>query len=195
MMWRLGERHMKHRFLPKICICMAVLLSLGLAAIANVSLPNLLPFLDASGEVRTYSTSGSIDLSNPFFQSLGTNGRACVTCHLPSDGWSITPAHVQLRFALTSGLDPIFRTNDASDSPNADVSTVDARRQAYSMLLNKGLIRVGIGVPANAEFELVEVDVPYGYASSAELSLFRRPLPSTKLPFLATVMWDGRETF
>src|SRR5207248_8562560 len=114
---------------------------------------------------------------------------------LPSDGWTITPTHVQVRFALSSGLDPIFRTNDGSNSPNADVSTVEARRQAYSMLLNKGLIRVGIGVPANAEFELVGADDPYGYATSSELSLFRRPLPSTNLSFLATVMWDGRETF
>jgi len=41
----------------------------------------------------------------------------------------------------------------------------------------------------------VDVDDPYGYASDSELSLFRRPLPSTNLAFLATVMWDGRETF
>src|SRR5207245_11704970 len=35
----------------------------------------------------------------------------------------------------------------------------------------------------------------YGYASATELSLFRRPLPTTNLNMLATVMWDGRETF
>jgi hypothetical protein len=70
------------------------------------------------------------------------------------------------------------------------VSTIDARRVAYRMLLNKGLIRVGIGIPANAEFELIAVDDPYHYASAAELSLFRRPLPTTNLKFLSTVMWD-----
>jgi hypothetical protein len=105
------------------------------------------------------------------------------------------PSHVQARFEATDGEDPIFRTNDGSNSPQADVSTADARRTAYSMLLTKGLIRVGIGVPSNAEFELIDVDDPYGYASASELSLFRRPLPSTNLAFLATVMWDGRETF
>ena len=63
------------------------------------------------------------------------------------------------------------------------------------MLLTKGLIRVGIGIPDNAEFELVGVDDPYGYASARELSLFRRPLPTTNLRFLSTVMVDGRETF
>jgi hypothetical protein len=107
----------------------------------------------------------------------------------------VTPAHLQARFDATGGEDPIFRTNDGSASPFADVSTVSARRAAYNMLLTKGLIRVGIGVPANAEFDLVDVDDPYGYASASELSLFRRPLPSTNLKFLATVMWDGRETF
>jgi len=85
--------------------------------------------------------------------------------------------------------------NDGSNSPNADVSTVEARRSAYSMLLSKGLIRVGIAIPETAEFELIEVDDPYHFASAAELSLFRRPLPSTNLKFLSAVMWDGRETF
>jgi len=63
------------------------------------------------------------------------------------------------------------------------------------MLIRRGLIRVGIGIPANAEFDLIAVDDPYNFASAAQLSLFRRPLPSTNLPFLSTVMWDGRETF
>jgi hypothetical protein len=39
---------------------------------------------------------------------------------------------------------------------------------------------------------------PYGYAGANangnELSLFRRPLPTTNLAFLSAVMWDGRET-
>jgi hypothetical protein len=85
--------------------------------------------------------------------------------------------------------------NDGAVSPLADVSTLKARRSAYAMLLSKGLIRVGIGIPAGAEFDLVGVDDPYGYASARELSLFRRPLPSTNLGFLSTLMWDGRETF
>ena len=62
------------------------------------------------------------------------------------------------------------------------------------MLLTRGLIRVGIGIPENAEFELVAAADPYGFASASELSLFRRPLPSTNLGFLNTIMWDGRET-
>src|SRR5215470_191752 len=152
-------------------------------------------FPNPFGYAATYSTAGSVDLTGPFFQDLGTNGRTCGSCHAPGDGWTIIPDHLQQRFNATNGTDPVFRTNDGSNSPNADVSTVAARRQAYSMLLTKGLIRVGIGVPAGAEFTLDSVDDPYHYASSAELSLFRRPLPSTNLDALSTVMWDGRETF
>src|SRR5688572_9579206 len=157
--------------------------------------PNMQAFANASGVGRTYSTAGAIDFDNPFFQSLGTNGRSCASCHQASEGWSITPARVQERFAVSGGEDPIFRTNDGSNSPYADVSTPDARRRAYSMLLTKGLIRIGMGVPADPGFELFEVDDSYNYASAAELSLFRRPLPTANLPFLASVMWDGRETF
>jgi hypothetical protein len=155
----------------------------------------MLPFANSSGLAATFSTTGSIDLTGPFFQSFGTNGRACVTCHQPSAGWTITPQHVQERFDATAGTDPLFRPNDGSNSPRDDMSTVEARRVAYGVLLAKGLIRVGIAIPPDAEFELAAVDDPYGYASAIELSLFRRPLPATNLKFLSTVMWDGRETF
>jgi cytochrome c peroxidase len=149
---------------------------------------------DASGWLRTFTPAGTIDTGNPFFQSLGTNGRSCNSCHRQAQGWTVTPAELQQRFAVTQGLDPIFRTNDGSVSPFADVSTLAARRKAYALLLNRGLIRVGLPIPANAEFSLTAVDDPYHYASAAELSLFRRPLPATNLGFLTTVMWDGRET-
>ena len=153
-----------------------------------------------SGAARTINVSGGpvVDDGNPFFLDLGINGRRCVTCHQPDENMGVSAAGVQARFRATRGTDPIFRTNDGSNSPLADVSTHDARRAAYSMLLRKGVIRVGLSVPANAEFELVAVRDPYGYAghnaNNNELSLFRRPLPSTNLVFLSTVMWDGRET-
>ncbi|MEO7134371.1 MAG: hypothetical protein ABI024_09125, partial [Vicinamibacterales bacterium] len=178
-----------------VAIAALFLVSTSGAAGENSFLPDLLRFPNPAGFAATFSTVGKVDLTGPFFQSLGTNGRGCVSCHQPNVGWTVTPADVQARFEATAGTDPIFRTNDGSNSPNADVSTLDTRRAAYSMLLSKGLIRVGIGVPQNAEFELVAVDDPYGYASAGELSLFRRPLPTTNLKFLSTLMWDGRETF
>ena len=155
----------------------------------------LRPFATPTGRIQTFTLSGQIDTNNPFFASLGTNGRRCDSCHQASDAWSITPRHVQARFDASQGLDPLFRKNDGANSPNIDDSTLQARESGYSMLLNKGLIRVGMGIPEDAEFELVQADDPYHFASSQELSLFRRPLPSTNLKFLATVMWDGRQTF
>lgn len=180
----------------RIAICFAVLLVSGAVAAANL-LPNLSPFSDGSGVIRTFSTNGALDLSNPFFQNLGSNGRTCATCHQPSDAWSVTPSHIQARFMTSQGLDPIFRPVDGANCPSADVSTVDARQQSYSMLLNKGLIRVSIGVPPNARFSVTAIADPHNCpeTTSSGLALFRRPLPATNLPFLTTVMWDGRESF
>ena len=192
------EKHVSRLLvISLICVASLAIITLpGSPVVAlDIDLPNNVPFQNESGFAATYSTNGSIDLGNAFFQVLGTNGRSCFSCHRPDQGWTITPENVQKRFVATQGTDPIFRPNDGSNSPNADVSTVKARRSAYSMLLSKGLIRIGIGIPDNADFELVAVDDPYGFANSKELSLFRRPLPATNLKFLSTVMWDGRETF
>jgi cytochrome c peroxidase len=157
---------------------------------------DVLVFDNPGGVLRTISVNGSpADTSSPFFQDLGTNGRTCVTCHRPGQAWSITPDDVRQRFAASNGLDPIFRPNDGSTCEGADVSTLEARRQAFSLLLNKGLIRVGMQVPAGAEFTIVSVDDPYNCgAPLTEASLYRRPLPSVNLGFLSAVMWDGRET-
>jgi cytochrome c peroxidase len=157
--------------------------------------PQMLSARNDSGVAVTISTNGFIDRRNPFFRELGSNGRSCVTCHQPNEGWTITPKGLRDRFEDTKGNDPVFRLVDGANSPNADVSTKRAREKAYSMLLGKGLIRIGLPIPATAQFELVKVDDPYGFASASELSLFRRPLATTNLRFLSTVMWDGRETF
>jgi hypothetical protein len=164
-------------------------------------LPNNVPVFDATGVFTTVSSHGFIDLNNEFFQDLGTNGRRCVSCHVPTVGWTITPKQVQAVFDQTDGgkfddglgLSAVFRTVDGSNSPDADVSTLAKRRVAYSQLLTKGLIRIHLPMPVNAEFDLVAVDDPYHHASAADLSLFRRPLPTTDLKFLSTVMFDGRE--
>ena len=161
----------------------------------NNSIPNLQAFPDSSGKFSTFNITGDIDTSGPFFQDLGTNGRKCVTCHQPNDAWTVTPKHIQQRFDVTEGRDPIFRTNDGSTCPTADVSTEEARRNAYSLLLNKGLIRVEVVVPPNAEYIVQNADNPYGCTSTSAISVYRRPLPSTNITYLSTVMWDGRETF
>ena len=92
------------------------------------ALPNLVPTANDSGFAATFSKTGVIDRTGPFFQSLGINGRSCSSCHIQGEGWTITPRGVQDRFDKTDGNDPIFRRVDGSNSPLADVSTPEARR-------------------------------------------------------------------
>jgi cytochrome c peroxidase len=188
---RCANRPQRRRSLV-FCGLLLALASVDLHAASFKS--DALTHTDATGSVRTFTPSGTIDRNNPFFQDLGSNGRSCDSCHRPENAWSISPTDLQMRFVRTSGIDPVFRIVDGANSPHANVSTVAAKRNAYNMLLGKGLIRVGMGIPANAEFTLDSVDDPYHYASAAELSLFRRPLPAANLRFVTGAMWDARET-
>jgi len=187
----------------KLIIVNAVFLAVAtLIAIAAVGgqpfsfIPNGTFFANPGGASETYSTTGGgIDLTGPFFQSLGTNGRSCGSCHQPGDGMSVSAANVQQRFLQTQGLDPIFRTVDGSNCNHSiDVSTLAGRSAAYSLLRTRGLIRIAISVPANADYRVVSVNNPYGCNESDVISMYRRPLPSTNLRFLSAVMFDGRES-
>jgi len=179
-------------FLGIAIVFFGLLLTLELRLPAHTSDPNLRDFPDPTGAVRTFSTTGSVDTTNPFFQSLGTNGRTCNSCHQPGDGWTVTPPHIRERFAQTDGLDPIFRPVDGANCPSAKVSTRDERERAYNLLLEKGLIRISLAVPSNAGFEITSVQDPNNCpeTTTQQPAMFRRPLPSTNLKFLATVMWD-----
>ena len=175
---------------------LAVLLFLRNGAAAGSRLPNPLYSTDATGTLATYSTGGGVNLANPFFKSLGTNGRSCGSCHVAQDAWSITPPHLQARFNSSSGLDPVFRPVDGANCPSADVSSFSARQTAYSLLLNKGLIRVSMAMPTGADFSIQQISDPYSCpeTTTSQPALYRRPLPATNLDFLSAVMWDGRET-
>ncbi len=183
---------------PATCCATAAVIALSAFVVGSSAAAPSIPrdlrrARNPSGVASTYAGDEALDLTGPFFQDLGTNGRRCVTCHQPSEGWTVSAAGVRERFDATEGTDPIFRLVDGANSPLADVSTLNARREAYGMLLSRAVIRVERPIPAGAEFELLEVDDPYGHASASGLSLFRRPLPTTNLRFLSTVMWDGRE--
>jgi cytochrome c peroxidase len=150
-------------------------------AASGQSLPNLFPFPNATGFVETYNASGRpIDLSGAFFQSLGSNGRSCSSCHRPAQGWSVSADEIKFRFFITQGKDPIFRTNDGSNCGDlVDTSTLYGRRKAYGLLLDRGLFRIALAVPANAEFDVVSVDNPYGCNDPSTLSVYRRSLPKS----------------
>lgn len=159
-------------------------------------IPNGVFFPNPNGASQTYSTTGGgIDMTGPFFQSLGTNGRSCSTCHQPTDGMTVSAADVERRFDLTRGEDPIFRTVDGSNCDHGiDVSTLEGREAAYSLLRTRGVFRIAIAVPSNANYQVVNVENPYGCNESDTISMYRRPLPATNLRFLSAVMIDGRES-
>jgi cytochrome c peroxidase len=152
-------------------------------------------FENAAGLMGTFSLAGNIDLQNPFFQDLGTNGRRCVTCHQPGNAWTITPQNVQQRFLASHGSDPIFSNNDGSNCEGDSARTLEEKKAAYSLLLTRGLIRVGLNLRDQAEFIIDSVRDPnHCGPASNDASLYRRPLPSANLRFLSAVMWDGRES-
>lgn len=170
--------------------------------------PPVIPALslakDPVGWISSLNQGGStITADNPFFQDLGSNGRTCFTCHQPQNGWGTSAASVKQTFNNTNGAAPIFRPVDGAVCPTADVATLKARRNAYSLLLSKGVIRIGLPVPTDAEFSITAVSDPYtcntdpatGLTSpkSGIVSVYRRPLPSTNLGFVNAIMWDGRE--
>lgn len=190
----------KRNILAVCFVIIAVLVAIAASTVQPVPfftfIPNGVFLPNPNGATQTYSTNGGgIDETGPFFQSLGTNGRTCGTCHQPTDGMSVSAANVELRFLLSQGQDPIFRPVDGSNCDhNIDTSTFEGRAAAYSLLRTRGVIRIAIAVPANANYKVVNVNNPYGCSETDVISMYRRPLPSTNLRFLSSVMFDGRES-
>jgi cytochrome c peroxidase len=159
--------------------------------------PSLIVTPDPNGLMGMLKIDGPIDRSGPFFQSLGTNGRSCATCHDPQEAMTFTPAHARQVFADSGGADPLFARVDGANCDNVE----DGDRSGHSLILENGLIRIALPVPANAEFSISVVSDPYGCALRIDpkthvltVSVYRRPLPATNLSFLSAVMVDGRET-
>jgi cytochrome c peroxidase len=176
----------------------------------NSAIPKTIPRIDTtadtSGKLASYQPGGATTTArNAFFQSLGTNGRSCFSCHRPQDGWSISAADATARFKTTRGKDPIFSLNDGATCPSADVSATAAMKRAYQLLLGQGLFRISLPMPPAEilQFSITSVSDPYNCntdptfglhsPTTGMLSVYRRPLPATNLKFDSTLMWDGRE--
>jgi cytochrome c peroxidase len=178
----------------------------GEAGTGFPTLPRILgTFPDSSGTFANATNNTSVvNRSNSFFDAgLGTNGQACVTCHQPSQGFSVIVPFIQAQFSESQGKDPLFRANDTATRPDADLSTLDKRRQAFQLALDLGLFRIGKTLPATAEFTVATQNTarfgllpnPADPQSSGAptLSLFRRPLATTNTRLDSVVLWDGRQ--
>jgi cytochrome c peroxidase len=154
-------------------------------------IPNNRPFRNPGGRAATFSTRGSVDLAGEFFQAQGTNGRSCASCHIPEEAWSINPGTLQRLFDETDGTHPVFNPLDANN-PNMDVSTPEARLNAYGMLLSRGVFRRGGAPRPSSEWELVAAEDPHGFADLTRLVHWRRAMPTINFAQgSATVNWDG----
>jgi len=170
-------------------------------ALASGGAPDPEYFPDATGVIETYSANGAIVTTGAFFQSLGTNGRSCSTCHVGSQAFGLSAAEARARYISSAGHDPLFAEIDGANCPSIPLEGP----AAHSLLLGSGLIRIGLPLtpspPATPQFTISVVHDPYGCAigpdpstGQPDISVYRRPLPTTNLSFLSAVMFDGRET-
>jgi cytochrome c peroxidase len=155
------------------------------------SIPSNHPLPNPGGEAATFNAQGMVNLTGEYFRAQGANGQSCASCHIPEEAWSITPATLQRLFNETEGKHPVFNLLDANN-PNMDVSTVEARRAAFTMLLTRGVFRRGGAPRPDSEWELIAVDDPHGFADVNRLVHWRRSMPTINFPIgSATVNWDA----
>ena len=135
-----------------------------------------LDYANDIGTMRVLLTGGPMDTKgHPFFEPLGSNGRACVTCHQPADGMSLSAATARQRWEATRGQDPLFAAIDGSNCPHLP----QQERASHSLLLDRGLIRVALpwpprgtdGKPIDPEFTLEVVRDPTGCNTHPEYGL------------------------
>lgn len=160
--------------------------------------PAYLTYPNDHGEVGMVNAGGAFDTSgHPFFEPLGSNGRACVSCHQPADGMSLSTRSIRERWETTGGKDPIFAAIDGSNCPNLPQDAA----ASHSLLLERGLFRVFLPWPAKAadgkaidpEFTIEVVRDPtgcntdprYGLTSdNPTISVYRRPRPVANMTYL-----------
>ena len=152
------------------------------------------------GTIRTLNEAGSTETrGHPFFTPLGANGRACVTCHQPSDAMSISVATIQQRWRDTQGKDPLFAAIDGSNCPHLP----QEQASSHSLLLDRGLIRIfrpwppkkDDGGAIDPQFTIEVMRDPtgcnthplYGLTSKSPMvSVYRRPRPVTNAKYLTS---------
>jgi hypothetical protein len=161
-------------------------------------MPASISYKDDHGRLGLINASGSINTQDhPFFTPLGANGRACVTCHQPSDGMSLSAATAQRRWTETGGKDPLFAPIDGANCPGLP----RLERASHSLLLDRGLFRVSQVWPPRGpdgrtirpEFKIEVVRDPTGCntdpvyglnSANPMISVYRRPRVVANLKYV-----------
>ena len=139
----------------------------------------------------TVHSTGAIDHTNPFFLAMGTNPRTCETCHAAAQGWTITAAAMKKLFKDSDGLAPVFNLVDTGSSATADVSTKDARRATFDLLIDRAVIRFTRTISPTAQFIVASVVDPSGVSDSTKVLSFRRPSPTANESKVPNTGWAG----
>src|SRR5690606_627922 len=163
-------------------------------------LPAYVEYENEHGRLGIVNANGPIETAgHPFFEPLGTNGRACVSCHQPADGMSLSVATIRQIWEATNGTDPIFAPVDGMNCPNLPPGDP----ASHSLLLERGLFRLALPWPPvdtdgralEPEFtsEVVRdptrcnTDPVYGIGGERdEVSVYRRPRPAANLRYVAS---------
>jgi hypothetical protein len=193
-------------------ILFAVAISLALAAeherwwspAEGREFPASLDYDAGNGTLRTLLAQGPLQTrGHPFFEPIGTNGRACVTCHQPADAMSLSAASARERWERQGADDPLFAAIDGSNCPTLP----QRERASHSLLLDFGLIRIerpwpprdAQGKRITPDFNIDIVRDPTGcnstpkygpHAAQPSISVYRRPRPVTNLKYLTAVGFE-----
>jgi len=110
-------------------------------------------------------------------KELGGNGRSCADCHMPSDGFQLSPASARVRYDALQAKreinknadDPLFRPVDADDFRTNGDSASD-----FSNLVENGLVRVTMPLPLNVKLIDPATDQP---TDETSVDLWRAVMP------------------
>jgi len=157
-------------------------------------------YSNETGVVRTLLTGAPMEtVGHPFFTPLGPNGRACVTCHQPSNAMGLSAEAIQERWQITGGKDPLFAAIDGSNCPTLKQDDP----KSHALLLERGLVRIerdwpvkdAAGRSVKPDFKLEVVRDPTGCNSGewgpggkrGKVSVYRRPRPVANLKYLVAI--------
>ncbi len=134
------------------------------------SLPNLFPSRDPSGLLETYHGTGSLDANGPFFQSLGTTGRSCATCHVPANAFALSATRAESVYERTHGHDPLFATVDGAACPTPTAG----HPLNFDLLRRYGLFRIALPLAPHPQFTISQTAIQPSELGKS-LKVFRSP--------------------
>jgi len=162
------------------------------------SLQEFVTYPNAYGQLGLLIEGAPIETGgHAFFEPIGENGRACVSCHQPADAMSLSVETIRERWQVTEGKDPIFAPVDGMNCPHLPA----AQASSHSLLLDRGLFRIFLpwppkaadGTPMNPEFTIEVVRDPTGCNTHPEygltsanpmISIYRRPRPLANVKYV-----------